>query len=283
MEIDNTQLYSSGLVQPQPKKKIDKKNLTIFIIAFAIPVILGLIGYYVYSVKARNPIDLKSPLSRSQNDGSQKADVMNPLTGVLYTPFAAQEWLDNRPLAVMVNNHVDARPQSGLIYTDVVYEIVAEGGITRFIAFFLTNTPEKIGPVRSARHYFFIPVKELGDAMIMHIGWSPQAIEAIDTWPVRSLFKGGADFWRDNPRNVATEHTAFVNGKYLREVGNELGWEGKREITPWKFKDETIPPVANEIGLVGEFEPIQVNFWYEGDYTAIWKYNRDTNSYLRFS
>lgn len=198
-----------------------------------------------------------------------------PITGVLVKPEEAGS-LNLRPLGVMVNNYVDARPQSGLIYADVVYEIVAEGGITRFLAFFLNETPEKIGPVRSVRDYYLTLVKELGDAMIMHIGWSPQALEAIETWPVRSLGRGGAPFWRDNPRNVATEHTAYIDGTVMREVGDNLGWDGTREFDSWLFKDAPDMYSTRESAT-----KLEIDFWFEGDYSAIFDYDAQTNSYLR--
>ena len=202
--------------------------------------------------------------------------VPNPITGELYNEDAVPPWISNRPLGVMINNHPDARSQSALYKADIVYEVVAEGGITRFLAFFLTHTPEKIGPVRSTREYYLVLVKELGDAMIMHIGWSPQALVAIETWPVRSLSRGGATFWRDNPYNVATEHTAFVNGVDLRVRGDELGWEGTRTLTSWKFKDEPKYTDSKDAWT------ISIDFWYKGDFSAIWKYDQAQNIYLRY-
>lgn len=203
------------------------------------------------------------------------------LTGVQYPESEAGSWVNERPFGVMVNNHVDARPQSGLIYADLVYEIVAEGGITRFLAFFLTTTPEKIGPVRSTREYYLVLVKELSDAMIMHIGYSPQALVAIDTWPVRSLFRGGCESypgcaWRDNPRNVAYEHTAYVSGVKLRELGVKLGWEGKGDIRTYKFKDDT-----NKYADRPSASKISIDFWNKGDYSSIFDYNSQNNTYLK--
>lgn len=207
--------------------------------------------------------------------------VMADLTGELFKENEAGSWVNERPFGVMVNNHVDARPQSGLIYADLVYEIVAEGGITRFLAFYLTNTPEKIGPVRSTREYYLVLVKELSDAMVMHIGYSPQALVAIDTWPVRSLFRGGCEsisgcVWRDNPRNVAYEHTAYTNGVVLRKHGVDLGWEGKGDVRVYKFKDKMgvydDKPLANKISI---------DFWNKGDYSSIFDYNQINNTYLK--
>jgi hypothetical protein len=204
--------------------------------------------------------------------------VVNPITGKEVPQEEAEAWKDVRPLAVMINNHVDARPQSGLNEADFVYEVVAEGGITRFIAFYLNETPEKIGPVRSTREYYLVLVKEMGDAMIMHIGWSPQALQAIETWPVRSLGRGGASFWRENPDGVAIEHTAYVNAVELRELGDQLGWSGNREFKVWAF-DESPDKYADK----PEANNLTIDFWYEGDYSGIFQYDPETNEYLRFT
>ena len=231
------------------------------------------------------------------NNGGQNAQsnktVENPLTGIMYTPEEAAAWKDVRPLGAMVNNHTAARPQSGLAQADLVYEMVAEGGITRYIAFFLTNSPTKIGPIRSIREYYLILVKEMGDAMIFHIGWSPQALIDIESWPVRSLIRLGLNCdvslpdptdqpcWRNKTRvdaNVPWEHTAYGNTVLLREKGYTAGWVGKNEdFRTWKFKDDT-----NKYSTKPSAGEISVGFWSKGDYSAIFKYNPQNNTYLRF-
>lgn len=263
---------------PQQDKIKKNKQLLLKILAVVAGFVLVFgIGYAVkYSAyKVKN---LDSPLVKKLQGvdivPEEVRKVPNPITGELYPENAIPPWITNRPLGVMVNNHPDARPQSALGSADLVYEMVAEGGITRFLAFYLTNTPEKIGPVRSIREYYLMIVKELGDAMIMHIGYSPQALAAIDSWPARSLFRGGATFWRDTSRDVATEHTAYVNGVDLRKLGDSLGWEGTRTLTSWKFKNDTPTPTNGR--------NITIDFWYKGDFSAIWKYDPQTNTYLRF-
>lgn len=281
MEIENN-IDTQRLIPPNGKFGFLKnKQLRILLVGlfFVGMVTVGFLYYKNSGLK--NGREFLSPfdkLSKSGKPGNGVLkDVQNPITGVLYTKEESASWIDIRPLGVMVNNHVDARPQSGLDETDIVYEIVAEGGITRFLAFFLTNTPIKIGPVRSTREYYLVIVKELGDAMLMHIGWSPQALIAIESWPVRSLGRGGGTFWRDTSRNVATEHTAYTNGVDLRKKGEELGWTGKKEFDSWKFKNDkegyTDAPVAMEISI---------DFWSRGDYSAFWEYDPSTNTYLRY-
>ena len=99
-----------------------------------------------------------------------------PLNGELYTAEEKAIWSGRRPLAVVIENHADSRPQSGLGMADVVYEAVAEGGITRFMAIFYcaaaaSNTNYDVGPVRSARTYFLDLASEYADyPLYAHVG-----------------------------------------------------------------------------------------------------------------
>ncbi len=246
-----------------------------FYTVFLAVVLAGLLvlGWFYYFDTNENFV---SPLGKGGSIFKEET-FQNPLTGEEVPVSKAEAWKSMRPLAVMVNNYIDARPQSGLIYADLVYEIVAEGGITRLLPFYLSNIPEKIGPVRSTREYYLVLVKELGDAMLMHIGWSPQALEAIESWPVRSLGRGGGQFWRDNPRNVATEHTAYVNGKDLIQTGLNLGWEGTHDIQVWQFKND-----KTDYSEAKPANKIVIDFWYKGDYTGAFEYDSATNAYKRF-
>ena len=180
----------------------------------------------------------------------------------------------------MINNAVPARPQVGLKDADLIYEIIAEGGITRFLAFYYSKLPEKVGPIRSTREYYLQIVKETGDAMLMHIGFSPQAREKIDTWKVRSLGIGNAPFYRDSFGNqeLAIEHTAFANGRELYKKGIELGWSGKTKFDSWKFKED-----KEKSTELKKANYIEVNFWYKGEYSGIFKYDSANNKYIRFS
>src|SRR5439155_20045035 len=80
-------------------------------------------------------------------------------------------------LAIMVENQADARPQTGLPQADVVYECLAEGGITRFISMYLSSDAPVVGPVRSLRHYFAFLAGDYS-AVVVHIGACPEGF----TW-----------------------------------------------------------------------------------------------------
>ncbi len=80
-----------------------------------------------------------------------------PINGQKYTQAEADIWNSRRPITAMIENSADARPVFGLSNADVVYEAVAEGGITRFLSVFYCGavaSPVQVAPIRSARVYF---------------------------------------------------------------------------------------------------------------------------------
>lgn len=144
-----------------------------------------------------------------------------PLTGM-----GTEEESSDRAVAVVVNNHPKARPQSGLDKADVVHEVLAEGGVTRFVAIFQSEQPEKIGPVRSAREYFIDLASGFDSFFIAH-GYSPEAKEMLERGVIDningmqydgSLFKR-ADF-RKAPHNSYITYKNIVKGAEMR--GYEL-------------------------------------------------------------
>jgi len=275
-------------VQFEHKRK-GYSYLAVIGVIFAIATVLIAVWFFIPKERVNKVLN---PFGKNKDTQIVK-NIPNPLTGILHTEEESGFWLNKRPIGAMVNNHTDARPQSGLIHADIVYEMVAEGGITRYLAFFLTQDPLKAGPIRSIREYYLVLVKELGDAMIMHIGWSPQALVAIESWPVRSLNRLGLncenvlpdptdlDCWRNKSRvdnDIPWEHTAYANISQLRKKGEEAGWQGYDEtFVVWSFKDD-----VSKYGTYPSASEIYIDFWYEGDYSAIFKYNASDNSYLRY-
>lgn len=215
-----------------------------------------------------------------------------PLNGAKHTKKAKEFWDKRRPLAVMIENHTEARPQSGLSYADLVYEAVAEGGITRFMALYYCNLSDiQVGPVRSARTYFLDWLGEY-DALYAHVGGAntpgpADALGQIIKYKVKDLNQfsiGFPVFWRDYQRlghPVATEHTMYSTTAKLWEVGAKRGWTATdsagirwdKNFVPWKFKDEKSG---------GTTTNIKVNFWeLQSGYEVNWIYDITTNSYKR--
>lgn len=117
---------------------------------------------------------------------------------------------NDRPIAVMIDNHKSAMPQAGLNNAYIVYEIIVEGGESRLMALFKGANLDKIGPVRSSRHYFLDYALE-NDAIYVHYGWSPQAqadITNLNVNNINGISESSKSFWRTKdksaPHNVAT-------------------------------------------------------------------------------
>lgn len=126
---------------------------------------------------------------------------------------------NSRVIAVSINNNHDSYPHAGLQDAYLTYELIAEGGITRLLAFYKDKDTSKIGSVRSARHYFLDYVME-NDAIFVHYGYSPQAKEDISTLKIDNL-NGLYDskvFYRDKEIPKAFEHTAFTTMEKINKA-----------------------------------------------------------------
>jgi len=192
----------------------------------------------------------------------------------------------------MIENHVDARPQSGLSSADVVYEAVAEGGITRFMALFYCNLGDvQVGPVRSARTYFLDWLSEY-DALYAHVGGANQpgpadALGQIITYGIKDLNQfsiGFPTYWRDYQRlghPVATEHTMYSSTQKLWAVGAQRGWTAT-DSAGLKWDAQFVPWLFKEDKGGGNVTKINVPFWEsQGDYSVVWNYDSQCNCYKR--
>lgn len=190
------------------------------------------------------------------------------LTG-LQVPFD----VNLRPVtAVMIENSPDARPQSGLLEAGVVFEAVAEGGITRFVALFQDTKPDYVGPVRSARPYYIRWM--LGfDANYAHAGGSPQALNDIRALGVKDLDHGanGSTFDRVNSRYAP--HNLYTSIDRLVAAGASRGY-ATSTYTGFARKPEkkAETPTASAIDIAISSPLYNVHYAYD---TA-------NNSYLRF-
>ncbi len=188
--------------------------------------------------------------------------------------------LDSRPLAIMVQNNPVARPHSGLIYADMVFELVAEGGVTRFIAVFSSNDADIIGPVRSGRIYFAEIARSL-DPIYTFWGTYPEAYEAIKKMDLDALDANSTAYinytsagWRDPSRNEALEHTAFIDTSGIKKDAAKYGYALKGGQSPMAFKLDA--PESRR----GSISEITVNFSSQS-YLAGFSYDKATNKYQK--
>lgn len=280
-----------------------QKSLIVSIGAVVLFIISASLSYSVFSsLKSGRGIgmggdlvtSLPGPANALVEDPNEPRTEICPLNGDLHTKKAKDSWVARRPLAVMIENHTEARPQSGLSSADVVYEAVAEGGITRFMALFYCNLNDiQVGPVRSARTYFLDWLSEY-DALYAHVGGAntpgpADALSQIIKYGLKDLNQfsiGFPAFWRDYQRlgrSVATEHTMYSTTQKLWAVGAKKGWVATDEdgvawdknFVSWKFKDPTpaTPATASKI---------TVPFWQnQNDYFVTWTFDPTCNCYKR--
>lgn len=158
-----------------------------------------------------------------------------PLTGLpVKQPSLA------RPIAVMINNAPAARPQSGLAQADMVYEVLAEGGITRLIAVYQSYHGDvTIGPVRSIRPYLIGIGESLG-ALLVHAGGSPEAYSILQQGRKEHLDEitnASAPFWRDSSRKAP--HNLYTNEEKLREGALKKNYKQEITIPTYPFRPAT--------------------------------------------
>jgi len=193
----------------------------------------------------------------------------SPLTGLPVDP----ETVDKPITAVIIENSIDARPQSGLEQSGVVFEAIAEGGITRFLAIYQHEEPENIGPIRSARKYF-VRWAAGYDARFVHSGGSPGSLALIPSIGVKDLDHG--IYGSRLARRVSTRfapHNVYTSPETIESVGAGAGFTSttykgieRKEPEPSKI------PTANTVTMnISGF-----------NYNTRYTYRAKENDYIRF-
>lgn len=184
---------------------------------------------------------------------------------------------NNRPVAVMIDNHKDAWPQAGLNQAYVVYEIIVEGGETRLMEIFKGADLDKIGPIRSSRHYFLDYALE-NDAIYVHYGWSPQAEADIKTLKVNNingLVESSKDFWR--VRDKKAPHNAVTNMQNILKLAGNKGY--RTQSNAKSVLNYQVDDVELETGV----EASHIVIPYSKSNVVSYTYNAETKRYTRYS
>lgn len=248
--------------------------------------------FYMIFNTVDTKFDIPGPLKKLTDITSDKeaGDRPCPINGFKYTKAREDTWKDRRPLAVMVENHTDARPIIGLSRADTVYEAVAEGGITRFMGIFLCQDVGDIAPIRSARTYYIDWLSEY-DAAYAHVGGAntpgkANALGQIRDYEIKDMDQFGLGYptyWRGTdklaPHNVHSTTTKLWEAAKERGFGaaDESGARWDKNFKSWTFKDDAA------IEQRGDQKPIVVTFWdSQPDYAVTWQYDKTTNHYKRF-
>jgi len=195
---------------------------------------------------------------------------MSPFTGKELLP---ETWLKRprRVIAFKIDNNINARPQSGLQEADAVHEILVEGGMTRFLAFFYDNTSKYIGPIRSARPTDPTVVRPYGGTLVVS-GATEGLIPAIRNLEVPVLEEQNSPtMFRISSRNAP--HNLYADTELVRERIEERGFfflqPGPGPLYPFGFNQDNWKNGADKITIT-----------YSEFTTVIWKLDND--KYSRF-
>ncbi|MBR5662024.1 MAG: DUF3048 domain-containing protein [Bacilli bacterium] len=259
-----------------------KKNKKIKLIAIILILVIaaGTASYFTFGKEMLSKVadGKKKTTDNSKNKGKKKVE--EPKLQVVNTDSKT------RPFAVMINNIGVARPvQCGLQDAYLVYEIIVEGGITRFMALFEGDKDVScIGSIRSARHYYLDYALE-NDAIYVHHGYSPQAGEDFSNLNVDHISSSEPNTgWREKGLGVSTEHTLFSSteklkkgiGKKRTEYSEERYKDNYGLLLHYSVKTLDLASIANS--QVAN----KVSIRYSNSNTSSYEYDAEAKVYKRF-
>ena len=182
---------------------------------------------------------------------------------------------NDRPIAVMIDNVGAARPQVGLNDAFIVYEIIVEGNQTRLMAVFKNKKVNKIGPIRSSRHYFLDYTLE-NDAIYTHFGWSPQAksdISKLSVKNINGIYESSKSFWR--VKDKPAPHNVITSTEKILEIAQRKGYSTKSN------KKSVLKYSVDEIELESGNTANNIIIPYSSSYKVTYKYDDEKKVYVR--
>ncbi len=247
-----------------------KNNGTKVLIVILIILILAAGGLMAYKIiKDKENKEEINELEENQNENIITAPVEEKKVQIFNG--------NDRPIAVMIDNHNLAWPQGGLNKAYLVYEIIVEGGETRLMALFKGVDVSKIGPVRSARHYFLDYAME-NDAIYTHFGWSPQAQSDIPRYSINNIngiTESSTNFWRTtdkkSPHNVATSTSAIL------KMAEAKGYNTK------SIKESVLNYVTDNVNLEDGISATTVTIPHSTLQTVRYEYDEENQIYKRYA
>ena len=191
-----------------------KSKIILFSLFLTVIIVIGVFWWFSQNKKNIIPYENKD---FQQNATSNVENLnINPLTGLTLS----NDKVNNRPIAIMINNLHSGQPLLGVSEADIMYECPTEGGITRILGVFKDpSSVPAIGSVRSSRPYFISIAKGL-DAIYFHLGGSTHAYEILKSGYIDSIdLIKGQFMWRDQNRlkNLGLEHSALTSGERINE------------------------------------------------------------------
>ena len=244
----------------------NKKKMIIWILLILLIIAFAIVVAYLY----------KQKLSGAPVEFSNAAE--DSTTTIVVEQKKVQIYQgDDRPIAVMIDNHKDALPQAGLDKAYMVYEIIVEGGESRLMALFKGADLSKIGPIRSSRHYFLDYALE-NDAIYVHYGWSPEAQADISTLGVNNingLTESSSNFWRVKDKKAP--HNAVTSTSNILSMANSKGYRTTSTV------NSVLNYTVDTVTLSDGQDANTIILPYSESNTVKWVYDATTMRYQRYS
>ncbi len=258
-----------------PKKKTNKvitwikshKKLAIILGVMAVLLLGTGVAAVMYALNqpTEAPVKVAKPKPTPK---PEPVKYYSPLTGA---EVATEAITKQAVTGIMIENSPDARPQSGLKDSGVVFEAIAEGGITRFLAIYQEQKPQLIGPVRSVRMYYVDWIAAF-NASVAHIGGSANALAEVRNGNYRDIdqFFNAPYYWRATDRYAP--HNVYTSFAKLDELNNAKGYTSS-EFTGFTRKDSKASEAPNATSIDVRISSALFNSHYT--------YNAATNTYDR--
>jgi hypothetical protein len=248
---------------------VKNKGIIFLVVILAILIILAgvLLAIKIIDDKKNNELILNNAIS-SVEKNTEKQETQKKVQVYSGT---------DRSIAVMIDNNKSAWPQAGLNKAYLVYEIIVEGGESRLMAVFKGVDLDKIGPIRSARHYFLDYAME-NDAIYVHYGWSPQAESDIKTYKINNIngiTQSATDFWRVTDKK--SPHNAVTSTKNILEMAEAKGYKTQstsKSVLNYQVDEVTLDDGKDAKNIVIPYSKTNV---------VSYTYDETNKRYIRYS
>ena len=214
---------------------------------------------------------------------SEPRTEVSPINGILLTKTEYNELKNRRPIAVMIDNHISARPQKNLSKADIVFETSVESGIPRYMPIYWSNAVNEVGPIRSARQYYLEFLSPY-DAIYIHDGCASSSDARVNA--CGNLYNYNIEdiantvgAWRRSDRYAP--HNEYSSTISVWDYASQNSISGLSDnFEAWQFKKD-LP-----INMRGTKTKVSISFWgdlsnYYGDYDVEWVDDSAANNYIR--
>lgn len=250
-----------------------KKN---FWILFAV-IIFITVGCSPQEEAEEEPVIIEEEEEEEKTEDSEEeieelVGIPSPLSGIY---VEETELLERPVVGVMYDNHPSARPQAGFYDAEIIYEFYVEGNATRYLAFFLLNDPEMMGPIRSARPYYIEKAMEY-DAIYVHAGASSRVTDEIRSLGIENVSLSGPGsnaFWRESHKRAP--HNAYTSMENIRNTGESLNYRDASDFNGYEFHKE-------KEALDSGQEAINFEVRYHSNYRVEYRYDSIKKEYDRY-